>query len=282
MLDLNNLDFYGSLRLFIWGNPGMGKTLLNCYLGQCAMVQSLYFKEYIYDEIDVLNSQGFHFSKKFEHLYFSTFDCNTIGTGIPDLRSYVFDPYRFGFQGKFQTIPFPPHSVFGIHELQNYYPAIMNDYIRPEVLRKWQTSRHDGIFIIGDCQRPHDVAVKIRDLFDYFIECYELKEILKDGYCVGHQWTLRIIDSSRVLEEYLKTNNKDLCKEIKFIVNRCLYNNYNSYSCKDLHYKGFENQDFEIKYFTGNEDLLTTPEGYFIPRKKLADTKSNEECEVLF
>lgn len=285
MIELNNIDFYDSQRVLIWGPPGHGKTLLNCYLGQCAMIQSFSFVQDVYDEVDDLNSEGFNFTKNFEHLYFSTFDCNTMGTGIPDFRSYKFNPYYFGFKGDFKTIPYPPHSIFGIHELQNYYPSIMNDYIRPEVLRKWQTSRHDGIFIIGDCQRPTDIAKKIRDLFDYYIECVDLKEILSDGYCVGHIWNLRIIDNSRTLEEYLRTNNKDLCREVKFRVNRCLYGNYDSFSCRDMHYKGFEDQDFVIEHFgTGDDDVLTTPSGYYIPRGDLVRSKrnNNDEEEVLF
>lgn len=283
MIDFNNIDFFESQRILIWGSPGSGKTLLNCYLGQQAMFQSFSNIADIYDEIDGLNSMGFHFSKNFEHTYFSTFDCNSIGTGIPDFRSYKFNPYYFGFAGDFKTIPYPPHSIFGIHEMQNYYPSTMNDYLRPEVLRKWQTSRHDGISIIGDVQRPTDVAKKIRDLFDYFVECKDLVHIICEGCCVGHIWTLRIIDNARVLEEYLRTNNKDLCTEIKFKVNRCLFYNYDSYSFKYMHTKGFENQDFEISYFgSGDEDILTAPAGYYIKRSDVVKQKNDDEDEVLF
>ena len=280
MIDLNNIDFYGSDLILLWGNRGHGKTLLLCYLMQSAMFQSLSFIYDVYEEIDELNKCGFNFSKKFEHNVFSNFDCNTIGTGIPDLRTYRFNPYYFGFNGKFKTIPFPPRSIFGFTELQNYYPSRMNDYIRPEVERKWQTSRHDGITIIGDVQRPYDLAKKIRDLFDYYIECYDYHEILTDGYCTGHIWNLRIIEGTRILDEYLRTNNKELCKEVKFVVKRCLYNNYDSFFCKDLHYKGFENQDFVIEHFGyGNDDVLTTPDGYFIPRKDLAKSSTDSDSE---
>lgn len=283
MIDLSSVDFYGSDLILLWGNRGHGKTLLLTYLMQDAMIQSLGFVQDIYDEVDCLNEVGFNFNKDFEHIVFANYDVNTIGTGVPDLRTYKFNPYYFGFNGSFKTRPFPPRSIFGITELQNYYPSRMNDYIRPEVERKWQTSRHDGITIIGDVQRPFDLAKKIRDLFDYYIECYSYKEKIINGCCVGHIWTLRIIDSSRTLEEYLRTNNKELCQEVKFVVNRCLYHNYDSYFCKDLHYKGFENIDFQISHFgNGNDDVLSTPDGYFIKPKDLAKKNFETEEEILF
>lgn len=284
MIDLDNINFYDSDLILLWGNRGHGKTLLLCYLMQSAMIQSLGFIQDIYEEVDYLNDCGFNFSKNFEHVVFSNFDVTTIGTGIPDLRSYKFNPYYFGFNGNFKTMPFPPRSIFGITELQNYYPSRMNDYIRPEVERKWQTSRHDGITIIGDVQRPFDLAKKIRDLFDYYIECYDYKELIVSGICVGHVWNLRIIDNSRTLEEYLKSNNKDLCKEIKFTVKRCLYGNYDSFFCKDLHYKGFENIDFVIEHFgIGDDDVLSTPDKYYISRSELANNiKNNNEEEIFF
>lgn len=283
MIDFNNIDFYNSHRLLVYGPCGSGKTLFCCNLVQCAMIQSSQFVYNVYAEVDDLNSNGFKFSKNFEHLVFSTFEVNSVGTGIPNLRTYKFNPYYFGFSGKFKTIPYPPHSIFCIDELQNYYPSNMNDYIRPEVLRKWQTSRHDGLTIIGNVQRPQDIAKKIRDIFDYYIQCYDYQEIIKDNVCCGHIWTLRIIDNNLALEEYLRTNNKDLCTEIKFRVNRCLYYNYDSYSCKHLHYKGFENSDFEIEHFNSiNNDVLTTPDGYYISPKDLVVKDNNDDELVVF
>ena len=105
-----------------------------------------------------------------------------------------------------------------------------------------------------------------------------------DGECIGHKWTLRIINNSRMLDEYLRTNNKSLCEEIIYISDKCLFYNYNSLFCENLHYKGRENQDYYIQEFGyGDEDdLFSAPDGHFLPKKEKMHYSDKEEFEVVF
>lgn len=280
--DIKNIDFSKSQRIMIWGLPGRGKTLLLTDLCIRGMIETFYMVDDVFDEIDELNEIGYHLNKNFEHLIFSNYDVNSDGSDIPDLKCYKVNPYKLGLKGKFETQCFPMGSSFFITELQNYYPATMNDYIRPEILRFWQTSRHYDLSLYGDVQRPIDIAKKIRDLFDIFIECVSVEEIIKENRIVGHKWKLLIIENSRQLEEYLKSNNVKLCKEVIYISDECRYYNYNSKFCRLLHLKGRENEQFYIEHFGFNDDdLFTEPNGYFIKNVSRA-INVNEDYEVVF
>lgn len=247
------------------------------------MFQSIDLVFDTYDEIDTYNSCGFNFSKNFEHLCFANFDINTDGGIVPDLRSYKVNPYKLGLNGKFKTDIFPPNSMFFMTEFQNYAPSNMDQYIRPEYRQFFQTSRHYGLSIFVDTQRPTDVAKCIRDLFDVFIECVSVENLYYNGVCIGHKWKLRIIENSRFLEDYLKSNDNKLCVEIYHKSDRCYFNNYNSEFCRDLHIRGRENQDFKIEHFGngGDDDILSQPDGFFIKKSDRANS-FEEDCEVLF
>lgn len=281
MFEVENIDFLSSIRIFIWGNrPGLGKTKLLTYIMQVAMFQTRQNLYNFYDEVDNLNSCGYHFTKKFEHLGFTNYDVKCLGTPYPYLRSYKASPYSVGFKFKNVSKPYPSGSVFGFTEFQNYFPSSMNDYIRPEYLQKYQTSRHDNLSFVVDCQKPTDVAKKIRDLFNIYIECLSVEEIYKDGFLIGHKWKVRLIDNPLDLENYLKNHDSSLCKETYIICKWDLHRNYDSYFCKMLHYKGFENQDFEIKHFgeEDDSDMYNQPKEFFISRSQRVND-DNQNCD---
>lgn len=249
------------------------------------MINSLYYVDDTYEEIDCLNKMGYHFSKNFEHLVFANFDINTDNSEVPDLRSYVLDPFRIGIPSKYydKFDPFPYGSILGITELQKYFPASMNDYIRTEVLQYFQTTRHNNVSVITDCQRPQDVAKKIRDLFNLFIECCGVEEIISDGIVVGHKWHFKIIDDPLVLDKYLSSKDESLCFKCTFVSNRYLYEAYDSYFCKILHYKNFINSDYVIKHFNEFEDVnVECPEGYFVSRTNRANETAKFDDEVIY
>lgn len=281
MFKVEELDFTTSNRIFIWGYmPGLGKTMLLVYLMQLAMFQTVHSVTYSYDEVDSINECGFHFTKKYEHLCFTNFDINCLGTEYPFLRSYVASPYEVGFEFNGMTKPFPPSSVFGFTEFQNYFPSSMNDYIRKEYLMKYQTSRHDNLTFVVDCQRPTDVAKKIRDLFNIFIECCGVQEVVKDGYIIGHKWKVKIIYGALNLELYMKNHDNSLCEETTIFCPWFLYSCYDSYFCKMLHYKGFENTDFEIRHFGEKDDsnIYVQPNNFFISRtQRVGENNDNDE-----
>ena len=285
MIDLDNIDFSKSQGIFIWGDVGHGKTLLMAKLFQDCMLQSVNYKYLAYDEADYLNSIGFNLSKRFEHLAFGNFEVDTCGRFIPDLVSYIFNPYRLGLQSnKYLTHLTPSYATHFYTEFQNYAPSEMNDYLRPDFVRVFQIRRHLKIGFVVDAQRPTDVAKKIRSMFTTFIECVNVEHLYDGGDCVGHKWTLRVINNSRMLDEYLRTNNKSLCEEITYTFDKCLFYNYNSLFCENLHYKGRENQDYYIKHF-GNgddDDLFSAPDGHFMTKKEKMHNSDNEDIEVVF
>lgn len=283
MFKVEEVNFLKSIRIFVWGcRPGLGKTMLVTYLMQLAMFQCRQNLNYLKSQVDDLNNLGFRFSTNFEHLGFANFDINCLGTSYPYLRSYRVNPYEIGFFLKDMTKPFPPNSVFGITEFQNYYPSSMNDYIRPEYLMKYQTSRHTNLSFIVDCQRPTDVAKKIRDLFNIFIECCGVEEVIKDDYLVGIKWKVKIIYNPFDLERYLRSGDNTLCEETEIYCPWVLYRNYDSYFCKMLHYKGFEKEDFEFKYFGDGDDsdIYLQPKDFFVSKpnrvQKTEDIVINE------
>lgn len=255
-------------RVLYWGEPGSGKTLRLCMHA----VQQMYYdvRGGVYDSYDLVDefiSMGYRFTKSYEHTVFTNFDVNSDGTKIPNLRSYIVNPYRVGLYIKdYYTDNFPPGTNFIWTELQNYFPAELWDYLRPEIKRYWQTSRHNNISLTADCQRPMDIAKPIRELFDTFIEVISVEHIVIDGRVVAHEWTLREIKGNRTLEEYLRTNNKNLCREYKETSDKCYFYNYDSYFCRDLHVKGREKQNFKVEHFRGNEDLFSMPDGYLIKK----------------
>lgn len=286
MFNLNNLDFSRSYRVFIFGNPGSGKTKLLTYLTIKYLMSSCEFIDYFIDEVKELNNYGFNFNCHFEHLGFSNFSVNTDGTEIPDMQTYKVNPYKIGLVGnsKFNTDVFPFGTNFFITEAQNYWPSGMNEYIRPEVIQYFQTSRHADISFFIDAQRPFDVAKKIRDLFDIFIECISCEDIYENNCYVGTHWNLRMIEGPKVLEEYLRTNNENLYISFEIDCPYLLNYNYDSKMCRMLHLNGRERQDFKFEYFGDKvEDILTAPDGYFIKRsERVVNSENNDNTEVIF
>lgn len=267
-----------------WGLPGTGKTL--CLVDDAIqdMLTSLLRTYNSYDNVDYLNTQGFHFSKKFKHLSFSNIDINTLNTGVPNLKIYKVNPYRLGMPNKkFKTDIFPGGSTFYITEFQNYCDSNMYQYLRPEVKQFYQTYRQAGVNFCVDCQRPTDISKSIRDLCDTFVENISCEELIKDGYVVGHKIKQRIIYSPRILEQYLKNNDERLCEEQTRIILGCRYQNFNSYFCKMLHLKGRESQDYKVIYFgeEDDSDILTIPVGYYEKRSENAQ-KDNKGNGVIF
>lgn len=267
------------MRMYWCNKRGAGKTLSVCNDAIEYMLYSYRNIIEFYDKVDYYNGFGFKFSKKFEHLGFANFDINASGTEIPFLSSYKVNPFKLGLYSKnFKTDLFPSGAIFFITEFQNYCDSDMYQYLRPEVKTFYQTSRHYGLDFVVDCQRPTDIAKKIRDLFDEFYECWAMEEIIKNDICVAVKMTYRVIRSGRVLEEYLKTNDEKLCEIVTKII-PCRYNNYDSYFCELLHIKGREKQDYKIVHFgeEDDSDIFTEVKGYYLPKKERTKKESEEE-----
>ena len=107
-------------KMIITGVEGSGKTMLLTRIGVGKMLHGQQDCWKSYDVVDEYNAMGFNFSKNYEHLAFSNIDMNCAGTYIPDRKVYRCSPYRIGlFDEDFETIPYPPYSLFVALRLNN-------------------------------------------------------------------------------------------------------------------------------------------------------------------
>lgn len=265
--------------IVLCGLPGTGKTLYLTYLCVQRMLGTIFDVYNVYDEIDTLNKYGFHFTKRFEHLASANFNVNTDGTAIPNMRIYKVNPYKLGFYDKdFKTDIFPFDFVHYVTEAQNYWPSELWDYLPQRVKTFWQTKRHADIDFVLDCQNPMEIAKPVRSLSDefyQFIKCEHLTdygrwiEKPKNENIVKHRWTYRVFKGNLAFEEFLKTNNSKLCDIKTEVSDKSYFNNYDSKFCRELHLRGRNNEDFNIKHFgeEDDSDIFTVPDGYFVSKK---------------
>lgn len=272
-------------KMLICGDEGAGKTLLTTYIGMMKMLQGEIDKYNSYEKVDEYNALGYNFTTNYEHLVFSNFDMNTAGTRIPDLRSYVVDPFRVGlFCEDYETDFYPPGSTFFITEAQTVFNAYKWMFIRPEIQRYWETGRQAGINIVMDTNQPGLIYKGIRSLLNRVIylwkDCEEIKN--GEGIVIGHKLYVREFKKYNDLEKYLEDTRINNYVEYTLILNKCVYENYDSYQCRYIHLFGRENQDFRIEHFpkiNSIEDVQVfvnlfgsfEPDGYYIknvPKKK--------------
>lgn len=261
-------------KMLICGLEGYGKTLLLSYIAVEKMLigQEECWKSY--DVIDKYNELGYNFSKNFEHLVFIAFiSVNCSGTDIPTRISYDLDPFRMGLYSEdFDTDLYPPYANLFIPEAQTVFDSHKQNQMRSEFFRYFETSRQARISLILDCQRPILIAKNVRDLINRFIVLTKPVEHLKDvkGEVVGHKLFVLEFKSNIALERWLTNGKTDDCEEYELILNRKMYDNYDSYFFEFLHLKGRENQDFRIvvtdpvKTVDDVENLqdMTAPEGF--------------------
>lgn len=282
-------------KVLICGEEGAGKTLLSTYIGVQKMLRGLEDCWKSYARVDEYNRLGYNFSKDYEHLLFSNYNINCLGTYIPTFRTHMIDPFQIGLKCEdYETKLLPPLSFIIITEAQTVFNAYMWQYIRPEIRRYWETSRQAEIELVMDTNQPELVYKGMRNLCNRIIYLHEkTQEILdRHGFVVGHKLFVKEFKKYSFFERYLQTNNADLVKEeYTLILDRCVYENYDSKQCRYLHLKGRENEDYYVEYFPDIKTIddvetfadnfgLYAREGYYVKPGQIKDIKANAGTEV--
>lgn len=283
-------------KMLICGLEGYGKTLLLSYIAVEKMLigQQECWKSW--EIIDKYNALGYNFSKDFEHLVFVAFiEVNCQGTDIPTRKSYDLDPFRIGlYDENYDTDIYPPYANLFIPEAQTVFNSYKQNSMRPEFFRFFETSRQARLSLILDSQRPILIAKNVRDLINRFIILTKPVEHLKNnkGEAIGHKLFILEFHSNLGLETWVKTGKKTDFEEYELILNRCMFNNYDSYFFEYLHLQGRENQNFRIiekETISSIDDVeniasMTAPDGFYKTNSKKTEEPPDicEEYEYDF
>lgn len=279
-------------KLMIIGKEGAGKTLLASFIGVKKMLRGQQDCWKSYDEVEKYNGLGYTFSMNYEHLLFSNIDIKCAGTGIPDRRSYVVDPFRVGLWcEEYDTDFFPPYTCFIIDEAHRPFNAYMWSFVRPEISAFWETSRQGKYDLIMATNRPNLIVNTIRDLCNRIIFCYKkCEEIVKDNVVVGHKLFIREFENYEGYVAHIKGSNTSNFEEYELILDKCMYECYKTDNCKILHLKGRFGQDFSIfehSEITSVDEVetysdafgITAPEGYYYKKGNFDKKNTKVEAE---
>ena len=185
------------------------------------------------------------------HCAAANFEITFRKQGYRPRQARVIDPNRLGFPNdKVKTHFMLPYETYGIMEAQGYYNS-RNFKDFPE----WQSNLfeqhgHNHLNFILDTQRPGLIDVNIRDLSN-FIEIRNLDvNYDKNGFFNNMIWTVREFDNVGLVDEYMKSGkrDKDLYTERRIVSERCVFEQYNSWSLESKFYVGHENEDFDLQY----------------------------------
>lgn len=265
-------------KIIISGLEGSGKTLLLAAIAQGKMLHGLQDCWKSYDEVDKYNDLGYHFSKDYEHLCFGNFDVNCAGTSIPDRKIYRCNPYRLGlFDEDFVTEIYPPYSLFCITEAYNVFNAYLFNRFRDSFKGFIKTSRQCKFDIVLDTQYFGDICTIFRRITNRFIFLNQNIEEIKnrDGVVIGHKLFITEWHNNRDVEVFEASGKKQNCDEYVLILDRCLYDSYDTNFCRYLGLKGRAFQDYDIRHFSKIESVedvedlsnnfgILPEEGFFI------------------
>lgn len=191
------------------------------------------------------------------------------------IKTRRINPYRLGFfNDKVKTIFVSPYDVIGITEAQKYFNSRMSKKYPDWQSRFYEQCGHNYLLFFLDCQRPKLIDANIRDL-SKFIEIVDLEKKYKGNKIVGLVWTIKLIENSSLLDNYL-SNGKNVDFPIyKVGIDYNVFDLYNSRSSQPQFFKGhfdeqFVNENFEQvektkesfqKFLEKSEDVL--PKGFY-------------------
>lgn len=288
--DFINYDKPIGKMLIVGITEGAGKTLLLTRICIGKMLHGLEdcYKSYAW--VDDYNKLGYKFSKNYEHLCFTNFNINCLGTTIPDRKTYVCDFYRIGyFDPNYYTDFYPPGSLFGMTEAKNYLDSYLWKMFPRRFVSWLKTMRQARYDMVADTQVSTDICTAYKRICGRFIYLYKACEEILDskGNLKGHKLYVIEWNDYRDVELFEKSTKKQNCKEYVLIIDDVeggLYDNYDSYYCRFLHLKGRENQDFRIEHFPEIktiEDIEYFSEnfGFEMPEDFLKTKHLNKEKE---
>lgn len=237
----------------ISGNPGAGKTCLLTYF----LVQKL-LNDGVDDwrkcnrELSTMRNGGFKMLEPptQRHLLFSDY---TVKFGRR-FQSYYIDGFQIGMPNPFfKTIFIPPYSTIYLDEAQRYYDSRMSKYLREEVYRWYQLHRHNDYNIYMACQRLGNIDLNIRGIAERFIIIDNI-DIKKNswGLVTKITWKIRTFHSCDTAESYMlakeRNEDKNFGEVSEISTDLCIFDYYDSKSCKPAFYDMRYNQAFD--YYT--------------------------------
>lgn len=197
----------------IFGSPGAGKTTLLNIIGE-------YYKQ---DKERFKKAQAARVKNGFEplpegHCVFSNVADISNYYGGNNCQSYAFDPYKFMMPNKrFRYEQVVAHGVYKISEAQKIYDSYDYQNIPREVYFLYQNRRQIHLRIVLDCQRPKDIAAKIRDIFKLFIRPVEIsvKRSIETGIVVSTIVKYLEFTDIQATEKFIEEYGQDEARMLK-------------------------------------------------------------------
>lgn len=189
---------------------------------------------------------------------------------------------------------YPPYALLLVYEGKNYFNSYMYDKFRETFVSNWKISRQIKHDMVIDTQYFNDIATPFRRITNRFIYLHKpCTEILNSkGECIGHKLYVYEFNNNRDVEIFENTGKKQNCKEYTLVVNMCMYDKYDTDSCRVLYLKDRESQDFRLETFSDissvddiEEGLSVTdfavPEGFYKSKNngKVKDKSADEDIE---
>ena len=224
------LEWLGNSGIcIIFAPPRTGKTaLLTALLNEFAFDYERNKK--MRRQIEQLNENGFELSIG-QHCVYSNYDINFKKYRYSRRRSYMFNPYKYGFHNNKVDVFFTrPCGVFGITEGQKYFNSRKSKNYPDWQSRAFEQCGHNELLFLIDVQRPMLIDLNIREL-SKFIEVISLEKVYKHGRISKMTWKLRLIDNSFLLDRYLSGGREIKVPEIEMSINYCVFDLYGVPCC---------------------------------------------------
>lgn len=273
-------------KMIITGLEGSGKTMLLARIAIGKMLHGMQDCWKSYSVVDTYNELGFNFSTNYEHLCFSNFGINCSGTKIPDRHNYVVNPYRLGlFDPLYETDYFPPYACHFLTEAYNFLNSYLYNKFRDSFKAFLKTCRQAKYDMVVDTHSFMDIFTGFRRLTNRFIYLYAPVQDIKDdrGVVVGHKLFVKEWRNNRDVEIFESSGKEINCETYDLILDKCMFENYDTEFCKYLHLQGRENQDFFITEFPkvcSKEDIDNIGERFgILPPEGFFKTSSNKKVE---
>ncbi len=253
----------------IVGEPGAGKTSLNCYFAIQELVNSHTNFLNSESEISSLRQYG-HMPELIDEVcVYSNFKIVNKTRFKFKLRSNVLDPFKMCLPN--DEIPFdyyPPCSTFHVMEGQIYWNSRRKG-LRDCVCRFFENHRHAHFEIFIDVQRGMLIDANIREIVGNIIEVQKIDvKADKRGVVSQVKWTCREFDSWFSYEQYLNSGKTaNVYKQIAYTADFNIFCCYSSYENGPAFYVGCDEKYFVQESWSDDKTLsIVRPLNYYEKR----------------
>lgn len=172
--------------------------------------------------------------------------------GYSKRTNLIFEPARFGIQSeapegvKCQFIL--PYATIGCDEAQTWFSS-RDGHVQGYQFSAFEKHRHINLDIILTTTRGKMIDLRIRDIaYGFFVKERKVKVNKYDEMKID--WYVDYIDVGNI-DGYLSAGPKDkkhYFSREKITANYNVFEMYDPESCKELFYKGFDNEDFTANF----------------------------------